>query len=104
MALNALSYLQPERTRAHEAAFYRQVLKVFHYRCKRVDIDSTVKELGGKRCSFLAKFGKAKYGGVSKRRQVMITFMVDQRGSLLGHGSSRGTRATVGPSPRRTDD
>ena len=102
--LNALSYLQPERTRSWESAIYRQVLKVFHYRCERVDIDSTVKELGGRRCRFLAKFGKAKYGTVSKRRQVMITFLVDQKGSLLGHEIFPGNKndaKTLAPVDRR---
>ena len=83
--LNTLSYLQPERTRAWEATFYRRVLTTFHYRCERVDIDSTVKELGGKLCRVLAKFGRAKTGVTSKRRQLMVTFVVDQKGSLLGH-------------------
>ena len=83
--LNTLSYLQPERTRPWEATLYRRVLTTFHYRCERVDIDSTVKELGGKLCRVLAKFGRAKTGITSKRRQLMVTFVVDQKGSLLGH-------------------
>jgi len=83
--LNTLTYLQPERTRPWEAEIYRRVLKTFHYRCERVDIDSTVKELDGRLCRVLAKFGKCKAGGIGKRRQIMITFLVDQRGSLLGH-------------------
>ena len=83
--LNALTYLQPERTRPWEAELYRRVLRTFHYRCERVDIDSTVKELGGKLCRVLAKFGRSKAGGTSKRRQIMVTFVVDQKGSLLGH-------------------
>jgi transposase len=83
--LNALTYLQPERTRPWEAELYRRVLRTYHYRCERVDIDSTVKELGGKLCRVLAKFGRAKTGVTSKRRQIMVTFVVDQRGSLLGH-------------------
>ncbi len=102
--LNTLGYLQPERTRPWEAELYRRILKIFHYRCERVDIDSTVKELGGKRCRFLAKFGKAKYGVVSKRRQVMITFLVDQKGSLLGHEMFPGNTndmKTLAPVDRR---
>ena len=83
--LNALSYLQPGRTRPWESTIYHRVLKSFHYRCERVDIDSTVKELDGRLCRILAKFGRAKTGTISKRRQIMITFLVDQRGSLLGH-------------------
>ncbi len=82
--LNALTYLQPERTRPWEAELYRRVLQTFHYRRKRVDIDSTGNELGGKLCQVLAKFGRAKTGTTSQRRQILVTFMVDQRGSLLG--------------------
>jgi transposase len=84
-ALNTLSYLQPERTRSWEAELYHRVRALFHYECERVDIDSTVVELGGKLARVLAKFGHSKQGGTSKRRQIMITFMVDQKGSLLGH-------------------
>ncbi len=36
--------------------------------------------MGGKRCRFLAKFGKAKHGSVSQYRQGMVTFGVDQKG------------------------
>jgi transposase len=83
--LNTLDYLQPERTRSWESELYARVRKLFHYDCERVDIDSTVVELSGKLCRVLAKFGHSKQGGTSKHRQIMVTFLVDQRGSLLGH-------------------
>jgi transposase len=83
--LNTLDYLQPERTRPWENELYARVRKLFHYDCERVDIDSTVVELSGKLCRVLAKFGHSKQGGTSKHRQIMVTFLVDQRGSLLGH-------------------
>ena len=83
--LNTLTYLQPERTRPWEAELYRRILRTFHYRCERGDIDSTVKEVGGRLCRVLAQFGRAKTGTTSKRRQIMVTFVVDQKGSLLGH-------------------
>ncbi len=83
--LNALTYLQPERTRPWVAELFRRVLRTFLYRCERVDIDSTKKELGGKLCRVLAKFGQAKTGTTSQRRQTLVAFMVDQRGSLLRH-------------------
>ena len=83
--LNTLDYLQPERTRPWESELYARVRKRFHYDCERVDIDSTVVELSGKLCRVLAKFGHSKQGGTSKHRQIMVTFLVDQRGALLGH-------------------
>ena len=45
-----------------------------------MDLDRTGKEMGGKRCRFLAKFGKATEGSVSQYRQGMVTFGVDQKG------------------------
>jgi transposase len=83
--LNTLDYLQPERTRPWESELYARVRKLFEYNCERVDIDSTVVELSGKLCRVLAKFGHSKQGGTSKHRQIMVTFLVDQRGALLGH-------------------
>ena len=83
--LNTLDYLQPERTRPWESELYARVRKLFRYDCERVDIDSTVVELSGKLCRVLAKFGHSKQGGTSKHRQIMVTFLVDQRGALLGH-------------------
>ena len=83
--LNTLDYLQPERTRPWESELYSRVRERFHYNCERVDIDSTVVELSGKLCRVLAKFGHSKQGGTSKQRQIMVTFLVDQRGALLGH-------------------
>lgn len=102
--LNALDYLQPERTRRWESRIYAEVRRRFHYDCERVDIDSTVKELDGRRCRVVAKFGKSKSGGTSKRRQIMVTFLVDQRGSLLGHEVFPGNKndaKTLAPVDRR---
>lgn len=48
--LNTLDYLQPERTREWESRLYAKVRQTFHYDCERVDIDSTVEEVDGKRC------------------------------------------------------
>ena len=94
--LNTLDYLQPERTRPWESELYARVRKSFHYDCERIDIDSTVVELSGTLCRVLAKFGHSKQGGTSKHRQIMVTFLVDQRGSLLGHevfpGNTNDTR------------
>ncbi len=83
--LNTLDYLQPARTQPWESELYARVRSRFHYDCERVDIDSTVVELSGKLCRVLAKFGHSKQGGTSKQRQIMVTFLVDQRGALLGH-------------------
>jgi len=90
--LNTLDYLQPERTRIIEAKTYSRVREVFHYQCERVDIDSTPVELSGALCRVLAKFGRAKAGGKSKRRQILITFLIDQKAALLGHEVFPGNR------------
>ena len=84
-SLNALDYLQPERTRSIEARTYARICETFHHHCERVDIDSTPVELNGTLCKVLAKFGRPKKGGKSKRRQILITFMVDQEKIMLGH-------------------
>jgi transposase len=97
--LNTLDYLQPERTRPWESELYARVRERFHYDCERIDIDSTVVELSGKLCRVLAKFGHSKQGGTSKHRQIMVTFLVDQRGALLGHevfpGNTNDTKTLV---------
>lgn len=90
--LNTLDYLQPDRTRTLEAETYARLLQRFPASCDRIDIDSTVVELEGTLCRILAKFGRSKSGGVSKRRQLLITFLVDQRGSLVGHEVFPGNR------------
>ncbi|MEK7672219.1 MAG: IS1634 family transposase, partial [Bacteroidota bacterium] len=84
-ALNALDYLQPVKTRPIEAETYSRVRSRFGHACKRIFIDSTPQELSGELCKVIAKFGHSKSGGASKRRQIIITFMVDQAGVLLGH-------------------
>ncbi len=90
--LNALDYLQPETTRGLEAETYARLRERFHYPCSRIDIDSTVVELEGTLCRILAKFGRSKSGGVSKRRQILVTFLVDQKGALVGHEVFPGNR------------
>jgi len=84
-ALNTLDYLQPIKTRPIETETYSRVRRRFNYACKRIFIDSTPQELAGELCKVIAKFGHSKRGGTSKRRQILITFMVDQAGVLLGH-------------------
>ncbi len=91
-ALNALDYLQPANTRAIEAETYLRVRRRFSYACERIFIDSTPQELAGELCKVIAKFGHSKSGGTSKRRQILITFLVDQKGVLLGHEVFRGNK------------
>jgi transposase len=108
--LNTLDYLQPDWTRPWESELYARTRKIFHYDCERVDIDSTVVELSGKLCRVLAKFGHSKQGGTSKHRQIMVTFLVDQRGALLGHevfpGNTNDTKtlASIDRRLREEDD
>ena len=91
-ALNALDYLQPERTAEWERVLYERIRELFNYSCERIDIDSTVLELEGTLCRLIAHFGRSKSGGVSRRRQILITFMLDQKSVLLGHEVFSGDR------------
>ena len=92
-ALNTLDYLQPERTRKWERELYEIINREYKYRAERIDIDSTVVELEGTLCRMIAKFGRSKNGtGVGKRRQILITYMIDQEGILLGHEVFPGNR------------
>jgi transposase len=103
-ALNTLDYLQPELTRELERELYSVILKRFNYRCERIDIDSSPVELAGELCRVIAKFGRSKNGGTGKRRQILITFMLDQKGVLLGHEvfpGSRNDAKTLTPVDRR---
>ena len=92
VALNTLDYLQPERTSEWERVLYRRINELFSYSCERIDIDSTDLELEGTLCSLIAHFGRSKSGGVSRRRQMLITFMLDQMSVLLGHAVFSGDR------------
>lgn len=92
VALNSLDYLQPEKTRILEAETYARVRKRFDYDCRRVFIDSTPVELEGSLCRIIARFGKGKGKGTSKRRQVLITFLIDQKSALVGHEVFSGNR------------
>ena len=91
-ALNTLDYLQPEKTGEWEKALYGRIRELFGYDCERIDIDSTVLELEGTLCLKLATYGRSKKGGTSKRRQILITFMLDQKSVLLGHEVFPGNR------------
>ncbi len=91
-ALNTLDYLQPERTAEWERVLYGRINELFSYSCERIDIDSTVIELEGTLCRLIAHFGRSKSGGVSRRRQILTTFMLDQKSVLLGHAVFSGDR------------
>ena len=91
-ALNTLDYLQPDTTREMERELYSAIMKRFGYKCGRIDIDSSPVELSGVLCRVIAKFGRSKKGGTGKRRQILITFMLDQKSILLGHEVFPGSR------------
>lgn len=91
-ALNTLDYLQPDTTREMERELYSKITKRFGYGCEHIDIDSSPVELSGVLCRVIAKFGRSKKGGTGKRRQILITFMLDQKSVLLGHEVFPGNR------------
>ena len=91
-SLNTLDYLQPERTGKMERELYSAITKRFGYGCGRIDIDSSPVELSGELCRVIARFGRSKNGGTGKRRQILITFMLDQKSILLGHEVFPGNR------------
>jgi len=83
VCLNALDYLQPENTIKMQAAIYENIRKVYHYDCDRLDIDLTSTYFEGNKC-ILASFGYSR-DHRPDRPQIVIAFIVDQKGVLVTH-------------------
>jgi transposase len=89
-SLNALNYLQPENTIPMQASLYENITQAYGYECERVDIDLTSTYFEGEEC-ILAKFGHPR-GHSKDKLQIVIGFVVDQKGILVTHHVWPGNR------------
>lgn len=90
VSLNALNYLQPENTIPMQASLYENITQAYGYECERVDIDLTSTYFEGEEC-ILAKFGHPR-GHSKDKLQIVIGFVVDQKGILITHKVWPGNR------------
>lgn len=81
VVIRALDYLQPERTIPMQVALYENIRKVYGYGCERLDIDITSTYFEGDEC-VLAEFGYTR-DHRSDRPQIVVAFVVDQKGVLV---------------------
>jgi transposase len=93
VALNALDYLQPINTIPMQSKLYENIRKAYGYECERLDIDLTSTYFEGHDC-VLAEFGHPR-GHSSDKRQIVIAFVVDQKGILVTHRVWPGNRTDV---------
>lgn len=90
VALRSLDYLQPKHTIPMQVALYENIRKVYGYECERLDIDITSSYFEGKMC-ILAKLGHSR-DRRKDRPQIVIAFVVDQKGVLVTHKVWPGNR------------
>jgi len=93
IALNALDYLQPKNTIPMQSKLYENIRRAYGYDCERLDIDLTSTYFEGHEC-VLAEFGYPR-GHSSDKRQIVIAFVVDQKGILVTHRVWPGNRTDV---------
>ncbi len=93
VALNALNYLQPKNTIPMQSKLYENIRRAYGYECDRLDIDLTSTYFEGHEC-VLAEFGHPR-GHSSDKRQIVIAFVVDQKGVLVTHRVWPGNRTDV---------
>ncbi len=93
VAIRALDYLQPENTIPMQVALYENIRRVHGYECDRLDIDLTSTYFEGHEC-VLAEYGHPG-GHSSDKLQIVIAFVVDQKGVLVTHKVWHGNRTNV---------
>jgi len=93
VALTALDYLQPKNTIPMQSKLYENIRRAYGYECERLDIDLTSTYFEGHEC-VLAEFGHPR-GHSSDKRQIVIAFVVDQKGVLVTHRVWPGNRTDV---------
>jgi transposase len=93
VALNALDYLQPKNTIPMQSKLYENIRRAYGYECKRLDIDLTSTYFEGHEC-VLAEFGYPR-GHSKDKRQIVIAFVVDQKGILVTHRVWPGNRTDL---------
>ncbi|MDP2845796.1 MAG: IS1634 family transposase [Candidatus Methanoperedens sp.] len=96
VSLNALDYLQPDTTIPVQVALYKNITRVYGYECERLDIDLTSTYFEGEEC-ILAKFGHSRDHPIhpSNKLQIVVAFVVDQKGVLVTHRVWPGNRTDV---------
>jgi hypothetical protein len=87
--LNALDYLQPDKTVKMQAAIYENIRKTYGYECTRLDIDITSTYFEGDEC-ILAEYGYSR-DHRPDRSQIVIALLLTRKESLLPTKSGRGT-------------
>ncbi len=93
VVIRALDYLQPENTIPMQVALYENIRRVHGYECNRLDIDLTSTYFEGQEC-VLAEYGHPG-GHSSDKLQIVIAFVVDQKGVLVTHKVWPGNRTDV---------
>jgi len=93
VALRALEYLQPQQTLPMQIELYKNIQQVYGYTCNRLDIDITTTYFEGERC-VLAQFGHSR-DHRPDRLQIVIAFVLDQKGVLVTHHVWPGNRTDV---------
>jgi transposase len=90
VAIRALDYLQPENTIPMQVSLYENIRKAYGYECERLDIDLTSTYFEGEEC-VLAEFGHPR-GHSKNKLQIVVAFVVDQKGVLVTHKVWPGNR------------
>jgi len=90
VAIRALDYLQPENTIPMQVSLYENIKKAYGYECERLDIDLTSTYFEGEEC-VLAEFGHPR-GHSKNKLQIVVAFVVDQKGVLITHKVWPGNR------------
>jgi transposase len=90
VAIRALDYLQPENTIPMQVSLYENIRKAYSYECDRLDIDLTSTYFEGEEC-VLAEFGHPR-GHSKNKLQIVVAFVVDQKGVLVTHKVWPGNR------------
>ena len=90
VSLNALNYLQPANTIPMQVSLYENITQEYGYKCERVDIDLTSTYFEGEEC-ILAEFGHPR-GHSKDKLQIVIGFVVDQKGIVVTHHVWPGNR------------
>ncbi len=93
VTIRALNYLQPENTIPMQVALYENIRRVYGYECNRLDIDLTSTYFEGEEC-VLAEYGHPR-GHSSDKLQIVVAFVVDQKGVLVTHKVWSGNRTDV---------
>ncbi|MEM3087096.1 MAG: IS1634 family transposase [Halobacteria archaeon] len=91
VVLRALDHLQPEHTVPMQAALYENIRRAYGYECERLDIDITSTYFEGEEC-VLAEYGHSR-DHRPDRPQVVVAFVVDQKGVLVTHRVWPGNRS-----------